>query len=178
MKRALIAVLVLISVLIAVPLVGLVLPRGHVVARTITLSQPPGAVWQAITDFSAAPSWRPNVVRIEQLPSQQGFAVWREHYQDADALTLATVESVAPARLVREIADPKLPFGGRWVYEIAPAEGGSRVTITEHGDVPNPVFRIVSRLFLDQHATIDHYLIDLGKKFGEAASPQPGQVGV
>lgn len=176
MKRALIAVLVMISFLIAVPLVGLFLPRGHVVTRTITLSQPPDTIWQAITDFHATPSWRPNVTRIEQRPAQQGLAVWREHYQDGDTLTLATMESVAPARLVREIADPDLPFSGRWVYEIAPAEGGSRVTITEHGDVPNPVFRIVSQLFMDQNAAIDQYLRDLGRKFGEPASPQPGLV--
>ena len=177
MKRALIAVLVLISFLIAVPLVGFVLPREHVVARIITLHQPPEAIWQAITDFDATPSWRPNVARIEQLSAQQGFAVWREHYQGGDALTFATVESVAPARLVREIADPDLPFGGRWVYEIAPIEDGSRITITEHGDVSNPVFRIVSRFFMDQTATVDQYLLDLGKKFGEVVTPQPGQMG-
>lgn len=177
MKRVLIAVLILISFLIAVPLVGFVLPRNHVVARTATLHQPPDAIWQVITDYDNAPAWRPNVTRIEQLPAQQGFAVWREHYQGGDALTLATVESVAPARLVREIVDPDLPFGGRWVHEIAPIEGGSRVTVTEHGDVHNPVFRIVSRLVMDQNATIDQYLLDLGRKFGEAVTPQPGQAG-
>lgn len=177
MKRTLIAVLIVLSFLIAVPLVGLLLPRSHVVARTIALHQPPGAIWQVITDFAAAPSWRPTVTRIEQLPARQGLAVWREHDQGGDSLTLATVESVAPARLVREIADPDLPFGGRWVYEIAPLEGGSRVTITEHGDVSNPVFRLVSQFFMDQHATIDRYLLDLGKKFGEAVTPQPGPAG-
>ncbi|MEW6683535.1 MAG: SRPBCC family protein [Nitrospirota bacterium] len=177
MKRAFIAVLVLISFLVAVPLVGLMLPRGHVVARTVTLHQPPEATWQAITDFEHVPSWRPNVVRVEQLPAQNSFPVWREHYQGGDALTLATVESVAPSWLVREITDPDLPFGGRWVYQIAPMERGSRVTITEHGDVSNPVFRVVSRFFIDQTATIDEYLVDLGKKFGESVTPQPGQIG-
>lgn len=176
MKRVLITVLVLISFLVAVPLVGLVLPRGHVVARTITLHQPPDAIWQTMTDFDRISSWRPNVARVEQLPTQNGFSIWREHYQNGDALSLATVESIAPARLVREIADPDLPFGGRWVYQIAAVEGGSLVTITEHGDVSNPVFRVVSRLFMDQTATIDQYLLDLGKKFGESVTPQPGQV--
>jgi hypothetical protein len=174
MKRALIAVLVLISFLIAVPLVGLVLPRGHVVARSITLHHAPERIWQVITDFNEAPAWRPSLTRIEQLPSRQGVALWREHYQGGDALTLATVESIAPARLVREIADPDLPFGGRWVYEIVPLNGEkSRITITEHGDVSNPVFRVVSRFFMDQSGAIDRYLIDLGNKFGEAVAPAP-----
>lgn len=174
MKRALIAALVLISFLIAVPLVGLVLPRGHIVARSITLHHPPEHIWQVITDFHNAPAWRPSLTRIEQLPSRQGVALWREHYQGGDALTLATVESIGPTRLVREIADPDLPFGGRWVYDIVPLnEGGSRITITEHGDVSNPVFRVVSRFFMDQSAAIDRYLLDLGNKFGEAVVPSP-----
>jgi hypothetical protein len=177
MKRVLIVVLIVISFILAVPVVGLFLPRGHVVARTITLHQSPDTVWQVITDFDAAPSWRPNVTRIEQIPTQQGFPLWREHYLGGDALTLATVESIAPARLVREIADPDLPFGGRWVHEIAPTGDSSRVTITEHGDVSNPVFRVVSRFFMDQTTTIDEYLVNLGKKFGESVAPQPGLAG-
>src|SRR5574341_100177 len=177
MKRVLIIALVVISFMVAVPAVGLFLPRGHVVARTIALHQSPDAIWQVITDFESAASWRPDITRIEQLPSQQGFPVWREHYQSGDSLTLATVESVAPARLVREIVDPDLPFSGRWVYQIAPVDHGSRVTITEHGDVSNPVFRVVSRFPMDQTAAIDRYLLDLGKKFGEAVTPQPAQAG-
>jgi hypothetical protein len=177
MKRVLIIVLMMISFVLAVPVVGLFLPRGHVVARTITLHQSPETIWQVVTDFDAAPSWRPAVTRIEQLPAQQGFPIWREHYQGGDALTLATVESIAPARLVREIADPDLPFGGRWVYEITAIDDRSRVTITEHGDISNPVFRVVSRFFMDQTAAVDQYLMDLGKKFGESVAPQPGQAG-
>jgi hypothetical protein len=177
MKRVLIVVLIMISFVLAVPMVGLFLPRGHVVARAITLHQSPDTIWRVITDFDAAPAWRPNVTRIERLPAQQGVPIWREHYQSGDTLTFATLESIAPARLVREIADPDLPFGGRWVYEIAPTDGGSRVTITEHGDVSNPVFRVVSRLLMDQAATIDEYLLNLGMKFGESVAPQPGRAG-
>jgi hypothetical protein len=177
MKRVLIVVLIVISFVLAVSVVGLFLPRGHVVARTITLHQSPDVIWQVITDFGAAPSWRPNLIRVEQLPAHQGLPLWREHYQGGDALTLATVESISPARLVREIADPDLPFGGRWVYEIAPREDSSRVTITEHGDVSNPVFRVFSRFFMDQTATLDEYLSNLGKKFGESVAPQPGLAG-
>jgi hypothetical protein len=177
MKRVLIIALVVISFMVAVPAVGLLLPRSHVVARSIALHQSPDAIWRVITDFESAASWRSDVLRVERLPSQQGSPVWREYYQGGDSLTLATVESVAPARLVREIVDPDLPFGGRWVYQIAPADDGSRVIITEHGEVSNPVFRVVSRFFMDQTATIDRYLLDLGKTFGEAATPQPAQAG-
>lgn len=177
MKRLLVVVFVLLALLVAVPVVGLLLPRSHVVARSVTLHQPPDAIWQTITDFDATPSWRPSVARVERLPPQGGFPIWREHDQDGKALTLATVESIAPARLVRQIADPDLPFGGRWAFEIAPVEDGSRVTITEHGDVHNPVFRVVSRFFMDQSAAIDRYLRDLGHRFGEPVTPQTTQVG-
>jgi hypothetical protein len=69
---------------------------------------------------------------------------------------------------VRTIADPSLPFGGRWVYELEPTpSGGTRVTVTEEGEVYNPIFRVVSR-FMDQSATIKEYLTDLAGRFGEA----------
>ena len=55
--------------------------------------------------------------------------------------------------MVTRIADPHLPFGGTWTYEIAPTETGSTLTITEKGEVYNPVFRFVSRYLQGYTAT-------------------------
>jgi hypothetical protein len=82
------------------------------------------------------------------------------------------VVSQPPAKLVVRIADPKLPFGGTWTYEITPIAAGSSLRIREDGEVYNPIFRFVSRFVLGQSATIDAYLKSLAKKFGE-----PPQVG-
>jgi hypothetical protein len=71
------------------------------------------------------------------------------------------------------IASDDLPFGGTWTYEIAAAEGGATLRITEDGFVKNAFFRFMSRFIFGHTATIEQYLKDLGKKFGEEVTPQP-----
>jgi hypothetical protein len=72
-----------------------------------------------------------------------------------------------PPRLLRmRIADAELPFGGTWTYEIRPADGGSTLTITEDGEVYNPIFRLISRL-TGQRGTITEYHTSLARKFGQ-----------
>ena len=63
-----------------------------------------------------------------------------------------------PSLLVARIADPKLPFGGTWTYRIAPAAGGSDLTITEDGEVYNVFFRFMSRFVFGHHATMDGFI--------------------
>lgn len=144
-----------------VALVGFALPQDHVASRTVTLSRPVPEVWSAITDVESFPAWRSSVSRVEVLSSEPRR--WRE-ISGGDTLTFHIVESKPPNRLVSEIADRDLPFGGRWVYELEPAGTGTELTITEHGQVYNPIFRFVSRFVMGHTATIDAYLADLQKK--------------
>ena len=66
--------------------------------------------------------------------------------------------------MVTRIADPHLPFGGTWTYEIAPTATGSSLTITENGEIYNPVFRFIARYIQGYTATIDNYLKALRAK--------------
>ena len=46
-----------------------------------------------------------------------------------------------------------------WLFErIAPAPGGSAVTITEDGEVYNPIFRFMSRFVFGYYATLDEFV--------------------
>jgi len=75
------------------------------------------------------------------------------------------VERMEPPRvLVARIADPKLPFGGTWTYEITPDAGGSRLTITENGEIYNPLFRFMARFIFGYEGTIQSYLSSLEKR--------------
>lgn len=86
----------------------------------------------------------------------------------ADGTILYEVESVVPnKRLVTRIADPSLPFGGRWTYEVLPGGDSTTLRITEDGEVYNPLFRFVSRFIFGHSATIEQYLRDVAKRFGE-----------
>jgi hypothetical protein len=69
-----------------------------------------------------------------------------------------------PSLLVARIDSKDLAFGGTWTYRIAPAPGGSDLTITEDGEVYNVIFRFMSKFVFGQHATLDTYLKNLQAK--------------
>jgi uncharacterized protein YndB with AHSA1/START domain len=116
--------------------------------------------------ISGPPTWRPDVTSYQELPPHEGHRMWRETDKHGQTISFEAVESVPPRRLVTKIADTKLPFGGTWVYEIVPAGDSCTLTITENGEVYNPLFRFMSRFIIGQTATIDRYLDALKAKLG------------
>jgi uncharacterized protein YndB with AHSA1/START domain len=163
MKWILIVVVVLIVVVALVALVGWRLPQSHIASRQARLPVPPDVVWQTITNVDAFPQWRKDIKRVERLPDRNGYPVWVEH-GGSDAMTLAIERSEPPRLLVVRIADEKAPFGGTWTYRIESAPGGSVLTITEHGEIYNPIFRFVARHVLGYEGTLNKYLAELTRK--------------
>ena len=172
MKWVLIGLAIVVGIVVIVAVVGALLPKAHVATRKARFKQPPEVVWNAITDIESYPSWRADVKKVERLPNRDGRTVWRE-IGGHGSITLEVIESDPPRRLVGKIADPDLPFGGSWTYEIGAAEDGSTLTITENGEVYNPVFRFVSKFIMGHHKSLEDYLRAMGKKFGETVEPQP-----
>ncbi len=158
MKTLLGALAVLV---VAVLVTGWLLPERHVASGRAAFSAAPAEVWQAVSDYRTQGEWRDDVVAVEVVPGANGRTLVREVDADGETLTYAIVESEPPRRLVRRIADESLPFGGTWTFEIEALDTGSRLTITEHGEVYNPVFRFVSRFVLGHTASIEHYLAQL-----------------
>ena len=74
------------------------------------------------------------------------------------------VETDPPRKLMTRIADKSLPFGGTWTYDLKEAGTGTELTITEDGEVYNPLFGLVSKYIIGHTATIDRYLAALKKK--------------
>lgn len=165
MKWFVIAVLALLTMVAVVLIGGFMLPVAHLASRTASFKAPPQAVWDVI---AGAPDWRPDVRSYNNLPLRDGREAWTEMSKDGRAITFERIESAPPSRMVTRM-DPGLPFGGTWTYEIVPDRAGSTVTITEHGEVYNPVFRFVSRFVVGHTATIDGYLKALRAKLKESA---------
>lgn len=166
MKYALIVLAALVALVLLVVAVGAMLPVKHRASRQIKLHQPAEKVFAAINDPASFPSWRSKVKKVEILPDRNGHRVFRETGGDGEIL-LEVDSVVANQRLVTRIADPSLPFGGKWTYELLPDGDSTTIRITEDGEVYNPLFRFVSRFVIGHHSTIDQYLRDLAKKFGE-----------
>lgn len=139
--------------------IGASLPVSHIATRSASFSASPEQVWQVI---SGPPTWRPEVTRYEELPPHDGHRMWIEYGKGGSKMTYEAVEADTPSKLVTRIADPHLPFGGTWTYILSPApDRGSTLTITEDGEIYNPVFRFISRYVTGYTATLDRYLAAL-----------------
>jgi hypothetical protein len=143
LKVILIVAAAFAALVLVVAAIGWLLPRDHVAARAATFRARPEAIFAQIASLEIGAR---------------------------DDVPIAIVEQHPPHRLVTRIADPNLPFGGTWTFEITPDGGGTRLTITERGYVSNPIFRVVSRFIMGHHATMAAYLRELAVRLGEAAA--------
>jgi len=166
MKWVLWIFIVAAGILVIITLIGWLLPKAHTATREARFHQPADTIWKAITDIDAMPSWRHGLKSIKRLPDQNGMPAWVET-SDSGTIPFETVVSQPPSKLVIRIADPKLPFGGTWTYEIASVPGGSSLRIREDGEIHNPVFRFLARFVFGYSGTMDAYLKSLAKKFEE-----------
>jgi hypothetical protein len=163
----------LVSLAFIVVLVGFLLPKQHVASRAISLHRKPEDVFQLISDFKDAPSWRPDVQEVKLLSPADGHPRYREKSKNG-TITMEVVESIPLSRMVTRIADKGLPFGGTWIFDISSTAEGCRLNITERAEIYNPVFRFVSRFLLGYQRTLDAYLRNVSHKFGEGSDPQDG----
>lgn len=115
---------------------GKTLPAAHVVSRSRRISARPEVIWGLINDPVATNGW------------------------GGDANT-EVVEQDEPRLLTTKIVGESA-FGGTWTFEIAPdGHDASNVTITERGEVYNPMFRVLSRYVFGHTRSIEAYLAKL-----------------
>lgn len=157
---------VLVSIAGLVVAVGWLLPVKHEASRSARLNQPPERVYATVSDVGGYASWLEGVSRIEILDRGNGRIRFRQHTSDG-AIVMEVVDSRPPDRFITAIADPDQPFGGTWTFDITAENGGSQLTITERGEVYNPIFRFMSRFVFGHTATMDNYLGSLEKRLSD-----------
>lgn len=166
-------VIALVAAVLTIVIGGMLLPIAHRATASVRLSKPPEAVWPLVSDPEKSKAFRPEVKGIQHLPLENG----RERYRELGAamghpLTLEVMENTPPRTRVTRIDDDALPFGGTWTYELTPDAGGTRLRITEDGEVRSPAFRYIGRV-MGQDTTIRAYLKGLAEHLGEAATIEP-----
>lgn len=158
-----ILILVVAVTIAALQIGGWMLPKDHHASRTIVLAAPPATVFRVITDVPHAASWRSDVTRIEDVRGSGLGMTFRE--VGSRGTVSYRVEAFEPARrLVTRIVDTSLPYGGAWTFALEPHESGTKLTISEDGEVYTPILRVISRFFFSPTATIEKYQADLAKK--------------
>lgn len=172
MRYVLIGVGIVVLLVVLVAVVGWTLPKHHRVTLGRVYHATPSALFTLISDVRAFPSWRRDVKSVEVLTEDNGHLRWRETTKNGPPITYVVERSVPNELLVGRIADTNLAFGGSWTYQLLPeTPNETMLTITEDGDVYNPIFRFVSRYVIGQSATIEHYLDDVEKRFSSVIMP-------
>jgi uncharacterized membrane protein len=152
-----------------IALLGSRLPKAHAASRSIQLNRSPQEVYAVVRDFSSAPKWRSDLKQVELEPQPDGRLYFREAGKNG-TVNYELIEDVPADRMVTKIRDTDLGYSGQWTYRFYPdSGGGTRLVITEDGEVSNVIFRFLSRHVFGHTATIDSYLTSLAKHFGEDA---------
>jgi hypothetical protein len=125
-----------VVVILLVVVIGWLLPVRHEASVTRTFAHAPDVLYRLIADRDAYTHW----------------------WSDDPRILSEVLQATPPRRFVTRIADPDQPFGGTWTFEIAAEGAGSRVTITERGEIYNPVFRFVSRFVIGYRGTMTSFL--------------------
>jgi uncharacterized protein YndB with AHSA1/START domain len=171
MRWILWAITLLILLLGAIVIAGGLVAREHQVARTVELAAAPEVVFATIAKLEDMPAWRPEVVRVERVSDAAGgLATYRE-LGVRGAVTWTVVEAISPARLTLRIDGAGPGFEGTWTFDLASATHGTRLTVTERGEIDNPVFRFLSRFVVGYGQGLDTYLEALAGRLGRAAGP-------
>ena len=152
---------ILICLVIIVLLIGYLLPVKHTETLRVTVPASPEKVWARIMDTKQYPVWRKDIKSVEAVTD----STWTEVTSDGDNLPLCIVAKEAGKRVVTRINGQGMPFGGEWEYLLVPDSDSTRVTITEHGEVYNPIFRFVSKFIMGHDATMKKYASYLTQSF-------------
>ncbi|SMF50083.1 SRPBCC family protein [Pseudobacteriovorax antillogorgiicola] len=138
---------VFLTILGGITLFGTSLPEEHKVTTQEHLAFSRDLVWQKVSDVEAQASWNPSIASV-RLFEENGVQRFEESYSSGEAVTYEIIESEAPHRFVRRVADDMAPFQVTWEIELEEAgPSATTITIQESGTIKNPFIRFISHYF-------------------------------
>lgn len=157
-----------VSVVVALLVGGLMLPRTHSVARAIRLRATPDTVWSLIADPAGYPAWRDTMSSVEV----DGTAPlrWRE-YGDDGALAFEAVTVNAPNEFTARVIDDDVARQTERRFSLTADGDGTHVHYREQSSVNNPIARFVFRYIIRRTGAMDRTLVALAAALNERAVP-------
>jgi len=138
-------IVALVGLVGLVTVVGWLLPVAHEATRSAEFNRPPAEVFALVSDLPNYSTW------------------W-----SGNSVEVVVVESVAPSRFATRIVN-ETAFGGTWTFDIEATPGGSRLTVTERGEVYNVLFRALARFVFGHAATMESFLAAAQRRLGSSA---------
>jgi uncharacterized protein YndB with AHSA1/START domain len=96
----------------------------------VLVTATPERVWQVLTDFDRMPRWSPELVRM--VPLKRGglrLGQWYLGWNRRGAVVWPTRNVVSVLEPGRRVGWDTTTSGARWIYELTPEDGGTRVRL-------------------------------------------------
>ncbi|MBI4907074.1 MAG: SRPBCC family protein [Acidobacteria bacterium] len=138
---------------------GCMIPEEHSVSITADYSAAAEKLYAVISDATKFMEWRSGLKSVEV---KDGVIT---EVSSHGTMSYRFSEQVPARKLVTaDTGGREKGWTGSWTFEIEPAGGGSRLTITERGRVFSPLFRVMSKLFFSYEDTARNYHADLARR--------------
>jgi hypothetical protein len=162
-KLLLLFIVVVAGFVLVAMVMGANLPHEHTAAASAEIAAPQAQIWQLLEDVNKQPTWRTGLLAIEPMQPQNGHICWTEVQKHMRMPLCEDITTAQSTRVVR-IADPSLPFGGTWTYELQPiGANATRLTITEKGTTGPALFRFIGHYIYHEDTMIKQYEADVQK---------------
>ena len=166
MKWLLWTLLAVVTLAVVVACIGWMMPTNHEASRSEEFAKPAETVYALVADVKNYPQWWKDTTQVDILAEDATRTTFRQH-TSTGPIVMTVTERTPPRKFVTKIDDPDQPFGGTWTWEIEPtASGGSRLTITERGEIYNPLFRFMARFVFGYTATMESCLTAMKARLG------------
>ncbi len=169
MRWFIVATGVLIALATLAVVAGYFIPQTRITARSAVMPARSHRVWAAIMNVTDYPRWRRDVKAVDVLAAVDGRPAWRERALHG-IIACRADEMTPPRRLVVRITDRRLTYEGTWTYELAEERDGTRLTITERGEITHPACRGLARYVFGYTGNLDGYLSALHRELSPGRS--------
>ncbi|AYB33555.1 LIC10604 family protein [Chryseolinea soli] len=158
MKWIIIILFAIVVVVAIIFLIGYFMPIKHqATVRQTFNAVAPLQLWQVITTPKDYAQWRRDLKNLEVIDDLH----WKETSEHGDVIAYEGQVIKETEVFMTKIATKGLPFGGTWTFTLKAVDGGTELTITENGEVYNPLFRFMSKFVFGHDATLKTYLKNL-----------------
>jgi hypothetical protein len=167
--------IVLLSLILAICLIGFFLPKRKAVRREVEITALPEEIWRIATRPERQPQWRKGLKKVDLRERTPDTCLWTEYPVAGSAMTYQMLGSMPYRRYETETTGSR----GMKIHRVLDLEKISidvtRVVVTEYVDVKNPFTRVVAYLQFDPGAAIDQYLHELSAEAARIASKLESQ---
>jgi hypothetical protein len=164
-------------------LAGALVDPHYEAGSSIRVEATPEAVRLVLASIENYPRWRTDVAAVE-ITGRKPSPTWLEYDAKGRATAYAQTEDgladepvrerpdespgASPIKWAERITGGTLPMRARRTFLMVPIEdGGTRIAVTEEGEIANPLERFRYRFQIGHTAALEKYLADLRKRLAE-----------